>query len=318
MQLFPLTNTDPTIQANADSPSASSFVDVSKMGQNNGLFGMSAGDITSGFGSAYSKATAGYAPFPGAPVQKSIAQLQGVYNGIPGAYDVSGTVNAMNAARQSALLTGQQASNTAAQSYTNAQQPGQYTGAGASVLRAQALLPFLNADTSAAADVGKYTDTAKQAASSASASIATQLAQLQQQYTNSLASYNSSKATFGLNYADQQQGLALQANSNQTQNAFDLYKTQAQLAENARQANLAALLQQRGQNLNYDTSATQAQLQAMQLLAQQKGPTGAWTTDAQGHITSGQDSYNAYQQYQENKPTVQSILPQLNMGGLGG
>lgn len=309
MQLFPLTNSDPTVQAAADTPTASSFVDVSKMGQGNGLFGLSADQVQGNFGSAYNQATQGYAPFPGAGVKKAINQVQGVYDNIPQAYDVTGTVNAMNAARQSSLLTGQQASNTAAQSYTNAQQPGQYTGAGASVLRAQSLLPFLNADTSAAADTGKYQDSAKQAASSASASIATQLAQLQQSYTNSLASYNSSKAEFGMNYANAQGQLGLQANTNQVQTAMDLYKTNAQLAENARQANLSAILQQRGQNLSYDTSANQNQLAALQLLNQSKGPTGTWTTDNSGHVTSGQEAYTAYQQYMAAKNS--SILPQF-------
>lgn len=279
-------------------------------------YGITPDTTSQDFSNSYSQGVAQYAPFQDTGVQSSIGQLQGVYNNIPSAYNVSGTVAAMNQARQAALTTGQQASNTAASQYQQAQGPGQYSGAGASVLRSQALLPYMTADTQAAQSEGQYADTARQAALTTQASVANQIANLQQAYTNSLASYNSSKASFGLGYANDQTGLALQASTAATQAQLQQQQNQSQLAEQAREANLSASLNQSNQAAQAAQTATNQQIAAAQAEASyltnpKSAPSGSWTTSPTGQITSGQSTYDAYQNYTAAKAGVAGALANL-------
>lgn len=296
---------------NGESPQQGINPAPSQAAANGGLFGMTAAATTGDFNTSYNQATAGYAPFPDSGTQGDINQLQSVYNNIPGAYDVSGTVNAMNAARQQSLTTGTQAANNAASQYQQAQGPGQYAGAGASVLRAQALLPYMNADTQAAQSQGQYSDSARQAALQQSASVADQIATLQQNYTNSLAAYNSSRASFGLNYANDQTGLALQASTASTQAQLSQQYQQNQINEQAREANLSAALNQSNTQAQAQQTATNQQLAAANALAATKAPTGEWTTSLTGQVTSGQSTYNAYNAYLANNATVASTLARI-------
>lgn len=276
------------------------------------LFGMNPAATTSQFESSYGKAVGGYAPFPDTGVEGDIGQLQDVYNKIPSAYDVSGTLNAMNSARQASLTTGQQASNTAAQKFQEAQGPSQYAGAGASVLRAQSLLPFMTSDTQAAQSQGQYADTARQAALTTAANVANQIAQLQQSYTNSLASYNSGKASFGLNYANDETGLALQSSTANTNAQLSYLASQNQTAEQAREANLSAALNQNNQAMQAQQTATNQQISAgNSFLANAKAPSGSWTTDNNGNVISGQTAYNANQNYLQSRASVAGQLAKL-------
>lgn len=286
-------------------------VGETQAGTGTGLYGMTSTATTGAFNTSYNQATAGYAPFPDSGTQGDINQLQSVYNGIPAAYDVSGTVNAMNAARQQSLTTGTQAANNAASQYQQAQGPGQYAGAGASVLRAQALLPYMNADTQSAQSEGQYSDTARQAALQQSASVADQIATLQQNYTNSLAAYNSGRASFGLNYANDQTGLALQASTASTQAQLSQQAQLAQLNEQAREANLSAALNQSNTQAQAQQTATNQQLSAAAALAATKAPTGEWTTSPTGQVLSGQSTYNAYNNYLANNANVASTLAKI-------
>lgn len=276
----------------------------SQAGSGQGLYGMTSAATSTDFGNAYQNATSGYAPFPDSGTQGDINQLQSVYNEIPGAYDVSSTLKAMDAARQASLTTGQQASNNAASQYQQAQGQGQYAGAGASVLRAQSLLPYMTADTSAAQSEGQYSDTARQTALTTAASVADQIATLQQNYTNSLASYNSSRASFGLNYANDQTGLALQASTASTQAQLSQQAQLDSLNEQAREANLSAALNQSNQQAQAQQTATNQQLAAAGLMQSATAPSGEWTTSPTGQVTSGQSTYNAYNAYIANKAAV--------------
>lgn len=212
-----------------------------------GLFGETLQNVSSQFNSSYQNATAGYAPFPGNT--SKIDQLQALYNTVPSQYNVSGTVGAMEQSRKANLLTGQQASNTAAAQMQNSQ-PGVNNAAASTVLRAQSLMPFLQQSQSAVASEGQYADTARQNALTAASGIANQLATLQQNYTDSLAAYNSQRANFGLNYATAQTGNTLALNNQNLQAMLGASTTEAQLSEQARQANLQAALQVRQQNSN--------------------------------------------------------------------
>jgi hypothetical protein len=280
---------------------------ISKAGVSSGLFGLTPDDISGKMDASYAKATAGYDPFPGD--HSKIDQLQALYGTVPQAYDVSDTVSALNKTRGTNLLTGEQAASTASKRFQDSQLPGGQSGAAAAMVRAQSLLPFLQQDQQAAGDVGKYADSAKQGALGAAANIATSLAQLEQDYTNSLASYNAGKANFGLNYAQGQSNLALQASTVNTQSKLDLLKNQSQIAENARQANLAAALQQRNQDLNAAQTATNQKITAANdYLTNNKAPSGAWTTDTAGRVTSGQSDYDAFQRYKTSREGAMGAL----------
>lgn len=258
----------------------------------------------------YQSAESGYAPFPGAGTQKAIHQLQDLYNTVPSQYDVSGTLGKLDTARQASLTTGQQASNTAAAKFSQAA-PGQYAGAGASVLQAQSLLPYMTQDTQAAASEGQYADTARQSALTTSASIANNIAQLQQGYTNSLASYNSNKAQFGLNYATGEVGLQNSAAQSSIQDQLSLTASQAQLAEQAREANLSASLQSQSQQIGANETATQQQMAAIQNILGMQAPSASYETGMGGNIISGQASYNALQQYNQNKANAVGQLAKI-------
>jgi hypothetical protein len=276
------------------------------------LFGMTPTATTQAFDTAYSKGTADYAPFQDSGVQKAIGQLQDVYNNIPTAYDVSGTLKATDAARSAALTTGTQAANTAATKFQESQIPGASQGSGAAMLRAQALLPYMQADTTAAQAEGQYSDSAKQTALTTAASIADNLATLQQNYTNSLAAYNSGKAQFGLSYANDQTGLALTASTANTNAALQAQEAANAQAEQAREANLSAALSTQAQQSQAAQTATNQQISAAQaILANTKAPTGSWVTNNNGVVTSGQNDYQAYQNYLAGRSEASNQLAKI-------
>lgn len=277
---------------------------------NPSMYSMTAAQVGGNFGNAYQSALGSYPAFPSGNTS-GMSDLESLYSQVPAAYDVSGTIGAMDTARKAALLTGQQASNTAASKYLSEQAPGQYSGSSANVLRAQALLPFMTQDTQEAQSEGQYADTAKQQAIATAANIANQLGNLQNNYTSTLANYNSQKAANALGYANDQTGLQVQASQNLANNALGLYQTQAQLAENARQANLSAALSVNQQQTQAAETSTAQQLQAAQAVMANKGPTGSWTTSPTGQITSGQSAYNAYQNYMAQRGSAAATLAAL-------
>lgn len=176
-------------------------------------FGLTPGQVNSQFDTDFSAAQSGYAPFPGD--RSKMDQLQGVYEDVPDAFDVSETLRALGESRRSNLLTGEQAANTVASKFRESSIPGATSGVGASMLRAQALLPYLNESNAAVGKERGYADSAKQSALNTAAGIANQLVQLEKSYTDSLASYNSGKANFGLNYAGAKSSNAFRASENE-------------------------------------------------------------------------------------------------------
>lgn len=299
-----------TLQAvNANSPNPNYAAGDTTHRNATGIgMGLTPDQISGRFDAGYDTGVGKFDPFPGD--HSKIDQLQNLYGTVPQAYDVSDTLASIGATRKANLLGGEQAANTAATKFQTSQIPGAATGAGASMLRAQALLPFLQADTGAAADQGKYADSAKQGALSAASSIATTLAQLQQDYTNSLASYNTSKANFGLAYGGQQSDLALKASQSNAANQLEMFKSNAQIAENARATNLNAALQTQQMNQQGQQTANSQQIQAAEgYLAGVKAPSGgSWQTDNTGKVVSGQNDYDAYQTYLRNRATAQGSL----------
>ena len=292
----------PDYSATADS--------IRQAGVGGGLFGMKPGQVNRQFDANYDKAIGKYDPFSGD--HSKIDQLQDLYGTVGSAYDVSGTLSAMDKTRGINLLTGEQASNTAARKFAESQPAGGSNSTGAAMIRAQSLLGFTQADTEAASGERAYADSAKQQALSKSAEIATSLARLEQDYTNSLASYNAGKAQFGLNYAGKKTDTALQASTVNTQSQLEMLKNQGALAEQARQANLAAALQQRNQDLGAAQTATNQQIEAADsYLKNAKAPSGSWMTNNAGQVVSGSGAYSDYQEYLRSRGNAMGALGQI-------
>lgn len=182
-------------------------------------FGIDPKALQGEFDANYDKASAGYTPFPGD--HSKIDQLQSLYGTVGDAFDVSDTLSALGDSRRTNLLTGENAANTAARSFTETAAPGASSRVGANMVRAQSLLPFLNADHNAAAGDRKYADSAKQNALSQGADIAAKLAELQQNYTNSLASYNSNKSAHAFDYANSNADRSLRSSEIQMQSGSE-------------------------------------------------------------------------------------------------
>ncbi len=272
-------------------------------------YGLSPDQTKANFQDAFKQAQQGYAPFQDSGVQDSIGKLSQQYGNVSDAYDVSGTLNAFNKANQNQLTAGESSANTASQKFQASQLPGMNSQLGASVIRSQALLPYLQQSTQNQLTASQYADSAKKEALNTSASIAGQLAQLQQTYTNSLAAYNSGRSNFALNYAQGQSGQQLDASKNQVSSWLQQQQNQGQLAENAREANLSNALANRQLTLQAAQKATDQQQQASALYLQNaKPPSGAWTTDNRGRVTSGQASYNALQDYNQQHQAMLAAL----------
>lgn len=198
-------------------------------------YGMSAEDATKSFDSAYAEANKSFSPFDSSRLNAERDRNVGLFNKAEGLGDVTGTLNALAKARGSNLTVGQQLSSGAARQYEEQSGPGRNSAIGSSMVRAQALLPFLQQDYAGAADEQKYADNKKAEAIGMASNIAQTLAGLATTYTNSLADFNAQKAGLTLDYAKGKSGMGLQAATTQSGNKLDLLKTQLSLRENARQ-----------------------------------------------------------------------------------
>lgn len=304
--VMPAGGTDLINIINGISPKPNYTSEIASSGGNRN--GLTPGDVNSQFDAGYAKAVGGYDPFPGD--KSGINRLKKLYGTVGSAYDVSDTLSALGATRKTNLLAGEGAANTAGARFEESQIPGASNGVGGAMVRAKSLLPFLQQDQNAAGDERKYADSAKQNALSASADIATKLAQLTQNYTDSLAAYNSQKANFGANYAGKRTDLALNASQANINSRIESDR----LAEQARQANLQAALQSRGQDLTAADALRQEQIQGShEYLTNAKGPTGVYQTNNLGQVTSGQGVVNDLLSYKTGRGQALSNL--LNIGG---
>lgn len=275
-------------------------------------YGMNPDQIKSGFTEAYGQASNAYDPFPAYDSLEDVSAYRNQLGQVPAAYDVSDTLSKMQGARRMNLNVGQMSANTVAQNFQATQLPGSANNIGASVLRAQSLLPYLQQDYQGAAAEGQYADSAKQKALDKSSEITNALAGLQSKYLDTLANYNSGKAKGSLDYANNLLSLQLQS-SGQNQSDYLNYATEmAKLKESARSTNLNAALQNRGLDLNASANAKNQEIDALKTyLAGNKAPTGSWITDAMGRVTSGQGAYEAYKNYTSGQNNALSNLANL-------
>lgn len=216
------------------------------------MFGMGPDKTFSEFDTAYKKANATYGAFDSSRLDAERDRNVGLFSDASGIADVSETLGALERARGANLTVGQQLASGAANKFRETNRPGGNSEIGANMLRAQALLPFLQADYQGAAEERKYADSKKSEAISSAANVAQTLANLATTYTQSLADFNSNKAARTLDYAGTRTNLGLQASQVGQGNRLDLLKTQLQLAENKRQANMQNQLQQQQLQLQRD------------------------------------------------------------------
>lgn len=196
-------------------------------------FGMGPDETTKAFGDAYKSSTAGYDPFP-TGAQEGMGWLRDSYAKVDSVNDKSDTVAALQKARGVNLTAGSALAGGAADEYRASMTPGTPGGdTGAKMVRAKSLLPFLQADYEGAAKERGIVDSAKHDALTDAFTIASKLADLELGYTNSLANYNSQKANFGVNFANAQTGLALDASSKKATNALDTWRTSLEAQKTA-------------------------------------------------------------------------------------
>jgi hypothetical protein len=223
----------------------------------------------------------------------SLGELINQYSGVNAAYDPSGQVAARNAQIGGVLSTGKQAATNAATEYSNrAAQSGQ-SGAAAGVVKAQSMLPALMAAGSLKTEGADIAAKAKQDASTAATGIASSISGMRIDYLKMLAGY-----------ASGQQDMANKQNQFNADLALRNYSAQQNVASTAA-----------GQELEYQKLAASTQqsqndiaLRAAQAALTAKNSGGAWTTNAQGQVVSGMDSYNRMKNFQSSQDAAMSAL----------
>lgn len=208
----------------------------------------------------------------------NMGELLSSYAGVQNAFDPTGQVDARNNAIGYNTAAGTQAANNAASEYANraTQQGGSALGAG--VVKAQSMMPVLQANASLKSEAADVAAKAHQDAASLASQIAGTIGSLRTSYLQTLTGF-----------AQGQQGLALdtfKANQGVASDAANRQYQYAALQEQARQANLSA-----------SSSRNNSGLAAAQTLLGSKGPSGAWTTNNSGQLTSGQNSFNNFNQW---------------------
>lgn len=213
-------------------------------GNNLNEFGMGSNDFYKDFDTSFAQAGAQFDPFDSSRLDEETERNRQLFSNARSIGNVGETLTALGNARSANLTAGQQLANNASQQFTEQSLPGGTSGVGASMIRAQALLPFLQQDYAGAADERKYADSKKAEAITTASGIAQTLAGLATSYTNSLANYNAQKAGMSLDFADRRASGGLDASRSQAGNRLDLLKTQLQLQENARQFDTSQNLNQ--------------------------------------------------------------------------
>lgn len=223
----------------------------------------------------------------------NLQELLQTYASIPSAYSPAAQESAYNSAIGYNTTAGNQAANNAATAYSNsaAQSGGSQLGAGA--VKAQALLPVLSQNAQLKVQSANTAAQDYQSAATLAAQVANNIDQLRTSYLGTLTSYAQSQ--------QQMQAQTQQFNSTQ---ALNQYTAQQNVALQAGQQQLSyaqlAAQQYQSQTGNADAAA--------QALLAAKGPTGEYTTDANGQVTSGQATASALAQYQSSKAAATSYL----------
>lgn len=219
----------------------------------------------------------------------NMSELLNTYSGIGAAFDPTAQVNARNAQIANNTSQGNQAANNAANEYSARAEQSGASGLGAGAVKAQSLMPVMSQNAQLRTDAADVAAKAHQDAISLASQVAGTIGQLRNSYLSSLTSYATGQQTLALNTYQAQQSAAGQA----ANTALGYAQTQADVYK----ANLAATQQ----------SNDSARLAATSLLTA-PGPSGNFTTDNNGNVTSGQSSYTALKNWQAAKAGAQSTL----------
>lgn len=219
----------------------------------------------------------------------NLGELTSAYAGIGAAFDPSGQVKARNDAIGYNTSAGTQAANNAATEFSNRAAQSGASQLGAGVVKAQAMMPVLAQNAALKTDAADVAAKAHQEGATLASQIASTIGQLRQSYLSQLTSYATGQQQLGLAQYQAQQQVAGQA-------------AQQQLGYAQLQA------QQYSQQLASQQQASdQKRLAAMGLLGAAK-PTGMYTTNNQGQVVSGMDTYNAIKNYGSNQAAAQQAL----------
>lgn len=219
----------------------------------------------------------------------NLGELMQSYAGVPAAFDPSGQVAARNNQIGYNTAAGGQAANNAATEFSNRAAQSGASGLGAGVVKAQAMMPVLQQNAALKTDAADVAAKAHQDAAGLAAQIASTIGNLRTSYLNTLTGFASS----------QQQG------------ALDQYKAEQGVAGQAAQTQLSYAqlqAQQYSQSLSSQQAANDQKRLAATTLLGAKGPGGSYTTNNQGQVTSGQQSYNALQQFGQSQSRAQQAL----------
>lgn len=219
----------------------------------------------------------------------NIGELLDSYSKIGAAFDPSGQVAARNAAIGYNTSAGTQAANNAATEYSNRAAQSGASGLGAGAVKAQAMMPVLSQNAALKIDAADVAAKTYQEGASLASQVASTIGELRQSYLTTLTGYAQAQQGLALDKYKAEQATAAQA----AQTALGYAQTQADLYK----SNLAMQQQE----------SDQKRLAAQALLGQ-AAPTGMYTTNNQGGITSGLDTYNAIKNYGTSRDAAQRAL----------
>lgn len=153
-----------------------------------------AGDITDFSSQVTSDFNSAFDLMPDLPgIRGPMRRLKKQYGKVDEAFDFTKTMAEGTAARAAGRDASVGAANTAAQAY--AAGSGGDNAAGAAVIRARALQPAMKADADTALQLASMRDDAAKGALDMKVKIATAIGELKSNYINTLASYNSNRAS---------------------------------------------------------------------------------------------------------------------------
>lgn len=220
----------------------------------------------------------------------NMQELLSSYAGIQTAFDPSAQVEARNNAIGYNTAAGGQAANNAASEYASRAAQSGASSLGAGVVKAQSMMPVLQQNAALKTEAADVAAKAHQEAANLASQVASTIGQLRTSYLQTLTGF-----------VGQQQGLQLdtfKANQGVASDAANRQYQYASLQEQARQANQTAALQKDNSGL----TAAQA------LLASRAPSGGGWITDNSGKVTSGQNSYNDWNTWQNSRTQATNYL----------
>lgn len=221
-----------------------------------------------------------------------MGELLKSYSAIPAAFDPTDQVNARNNAIGFNTAAGTQAANNAASEFANRASQSGGSALGAGVVKAQSMMPVLQQNAALRTDAADVAARAHQSAATLASQIAGTIGQLRTSYLQTLTGFVGNQQALALDTYKANQGVAGDAANRQYQYAA--------LAEQARQANQSA-------SVTRNNSA----LTAAQALMASHGPSGAWTTNNQGQVVSGQNDFNTYNSWNDSRTSANNYLKGL-------